>query len=75
MAACLSSAAPAGAASVKASFGVGVTVVATCRIVPGRATGCAPSAQTDSAAMPAPQPVVTFSRDPKTGTTVETVEF
>ena len=75
MVACLAGAAPAGAAVVKASIGVSATVVATCRIVPGRPGGCAPPTQTVAAAAPTPQPTVTYSRDPKTGATVETVEF
>jgi hypothetical protein len=36
--------------------------------------GCAPDAK-QTAAIPAPQPVVRYSRDPKTGTITETVEF
>ena len=73
--ACVGAGAQAAAAVVKASFGVSVTVVAPCRIVPGQAQGCAASAKPGAPAMPAPQPVVTYSRDPKTGTTIETVEF
>jgi hypothetical protein len=72
---CVLGAAPAGAAVVKASFGVSVTVVAACRIVPGQAQGCAPAAKPGVATIPAPQPVVTYSRDPKTGARLETVEF
>jgi hypothetical protein len=72
---CLALTQPAYAAAVKASFGVSVTVVATCRIIAGKTWGCAPSAKPGAAAVPAPQPVVTYSRDPKTGTTVETIEF
>ena len=73
--ACAGMAAPVGAAVVKASFGVSVTVVATCRIVPGQAQACAPAAKGETASIPAPQPVVTYSHDPKTGATIETVEF
>jgi hypothetical protein len=72
---CVGAAAPAGAAVVKASIGVSVTVVATCRIVPGQAQGCAPTAKPGAATIPAPQPVVTYSHEPKSGATIETVEF
>jgi hypothetical protein len=75
MAACASLAAPAGGAVVKTSMGVSVTVVATCRVMPGGATGCAPPVKGQPAATPAPQPVVTYSVDPKTGTHIETIEF
>jgi hypothetical protein len=74
MAAGLVGAAPAGAAVLTASFRVSVTVVGSCRIVPGQARGCAPAA-TPGAAIPVPEPVVHYSRDAKTGTTIETVEF
>jgi para-nitrobenzyl esterase len=74
-AACVAGAAPAGAAVVKTSFGVSVTVVATCRIVPGQAQGCASPARPGAATVPTPQPVVTYAHDPKTGATIETVEF
>jgi hypothetical protein len=74
LAAGLVGAVPAHAAVVKASFSVSVTVVATCRIVPGQAKGCAPAAS-KAPTIPAPQPVVRYSRDPKTGTITETVEF
>jgi hypothetical protein len=60
---------------VKTSMGVSATVVATCRVVPGPATGCAPSVKGQPVATPAPQPVVTYSADPKTGTQIETIEF
>jgi hypothetical protein len=50
-------------------------VVAACRIVPGQAQGCARAAKSGTATIPAPQPVVAYSRDPKTGATIETVEF
>jgi hypothetical protein len=73
--ACLGAAAPAAAAVVKTSFGVSVTVIATCRIVPDLAKGCAPSPMSVAAVIQAPQPLVRYSRDPKTGTTIETVEF
>jgi len=73
--ACAGVAAPAGAGVVKASIGVSVTVVATCRIVPGQAQGCAPSAKPGTATNPAPHPVVTYSRDPKTGVVIQAIEF
>ena len=66
-AACVAVAAPAGAATVKASFGVSVTVVSSCRIVAGSATGCETAAPTGPAATPTPQPLVTYSHDAKTG--------
>jgi hypothetical protein len=69
----LAFAAAAGAMVVNASFTVHVTVVETCRIIPGVTKGCAPSA-TPSTIRP-PQPVVRYTRDPKTGATVETLEF
>jgi hypothetical protein len=69
----LAVAAPAGAAVMNASFGVSVTVVAACRIVPGQAKACAPAPT--AAVIQAPQPVVRYSLDAKTGTTIETIEF
>lgn len=72
---CVLGAAPAGAAVVKASFGVSVTVVATCRIVPGQAQGCASPDKSSAVIIPAQQPLVTYRRDPKTGAVIETVEF
>jgi hypothetical protein len=72
--ACLAGVGTGGAAVVKTSFGVSATVVATCRLAPGRASACARSAGQDPTIV-AEQPLVTFSRDPKTGATVETVEF
>jgi hypothetical protein len=74
-------AAPAVAATKTTSFGVSVTVVATCQVVPGSASGCAPSTRTSgSAASPGPtvappKPVVTFAKDPKTGVVIQTVVF
>jgi hypothetical protein len=68
-------AAPAAAAVVKSSISVSVTVVATCRIVPGQAKGCAPATNPSAVVVPTPQPVVRYTRDPKTGTTIETIEF
>jgi hypothetical protein len=69
----LAGAAAAGAMVVNASFTVHVTVVETCRIIPGLAKGCAPGAT--PSAIPPPQPVVRYSRDAKTGATIETLEF
>jgi hypothetical protein len=66
-------AAPVGEATVRTSFGVGATVVAGCRILPGQAKACA--ARAPATTIAAPQPVVRFSRDPKAGVVVETVEF
>jgi hypothetical protein len=73
-------AAPAAAATRTTSFGVSVTVVATCQVVPGLQSGCAPSPRTSgssgSAGAPiAPKPVVTFTKDPKTGTVIQTIVF
>ena len=71
---CLAAAAPAAAAVVKTSFSVSATVVATCRIVPGQANPCAPvAAQTST--IGAETPVVTYSRDSRTGAVIQTIEF
>ena len=72
---CVVGAGPADAAMLKASMRVSVTVVAACRIVPGQAQGCAPTVRAGQASIPAPQPLVTYNRDPRTGVTVESVEF
>jgi hypothetical protein len=64
---------PASAAVVKTSFGVSATVVATCRIVPGKAGPCARQAQ--SSTINAERPVVTVRRDPKTNLVTQTIEF
>ena len=61
-------------AAVKGSFGVSVTVVATCRIVAGQANACAATTARGSTIV-AEKPVVTYSRDPKSGATVQTIEF
>jgi hypothetical protein len=71
--ACATVAPAAGAATVKSSFGVSVTVVAECRIAPGQPQVCA--AHAPGSPIVAPQPVVRFSRDPKTGVVTRTVEF
>jgi hypothetical protein len=74
-------AAPVAAATRTTSFGVSVTVVASCQVVAGSPSGCAPSAHaagtTGSAGAPvaAPKPVVTFTKDPKTGTVIQTIVF
>ena len=70
----LAGAAPAAAAVVKASFGVSVMVVASCRIIAGRANPCA-RAQGPTPTLAAEKPVVTFSTDPKTGVVTQTIEF
>jgi hypothetical protein len=72
--ACLTAAAPAGAAVVKTSFNVSATVVATCRIVPGQANPCAPVAA-QASTIRAETPVVTYSHDSKTGAVIQTIEF
>ena len=66
-------AAPASAAVVKTSFGVGATVVATCRILPGQASPCA--RQVRPTTINAGKPVVTFRRDPATNVVTQTIEF
>jgi hypothetical protein len=69
-----SAAAPAaGTAVMKASLGVGATVVAGCHIVPRQAAACAPRPPAGTVAPP--QPLVSFSRDPRTGALTETVAF
>ena len=70
----LAAAVPATAAVVKTSFRISATVVATCRIVPGLANPCAPMAA-PAPAIGAGTPVVTYSRDSKTGAVIETIEF
>jgi hypothetical protein len=67
-------AAPTAAAVVKASFGVSVVVMASCRIIAGQANPCAPS-QGKASALIAEKPVVHFSRDPNTGLVTQTIEF
>jgi hypothetical protein len=69
------SAGSAGAAEKKTSFGVSAMVIATCRIAPGQGQGCTQSAKPGVPTIPPPQPLVTYSRDPTTGATIETVEF
>jgi hypothetical protein len=65
--------ASAAAAVAKASFGVSVMVLASCRIMVGQADPCARS--TGQASTVAERPVVNFSRDPKTGLVTQTIEF
>jgi hypothetical protein len=67
--------APVAAATIKTSFGVSATVIGSpCRILPGRLIPCAPIAQPGSANI-VDQPLVRFSRDPRTGVMIETIEF
>ena len=67
-------AAPAAAAVVKASFGVSVVVVSSCRIIARQANPCA-RAPGQALTIVTEKPVVTFSTDPKTGAVVQTIEF
>jgi hypothetical protein len=69
----LAGAAPVGAGAVKTSFGVGATVVATCRIVPGQPSPCAQLARAST--IDAEKPVVTYVRDPKTNVVTQIIEF
>jgi hypothetical protein len=68
----------AQAATEIRSMGVRATVVAACSIVPAQLSGTTRTTCAQPAAgsvIVAPQPAVTFSTDPATGITRETITF
>ena len=72
----VASAQPAAAATAMASFGVSATVVARCTVAPTLWTQGPVCLRTPGLAIPlTAAPVVSFSRDPETGTMIQTITF
>ena len=67
---------PGVAATATASFGVSATVVARCTVAPTLWTQGPVCLRMPGPAIPlAAAPVVSFSRDPQTGTMIQTITF